>query len=119
MIVTEDPREFVWVAMKFRVISSVLAGMLCLCAATAFARKPPPPPSSSPPHPSSLEQAVKQVQHQTRGHILAADTIQHGQAKVYRVKVLTPEGHVRVMQLHSKPRSQAKPNKPDSDQGGH
>lgn len=104
--------------MKFRVIPSVLASTLWLCAATAFARKPPPP-SPSPPRPASLEQAVRQVQHQTRGHILAADTIQHGQAKVYRVKVLTPQGQVRVMQLHSKPRSQAKPDKPDSDRGGH
>jgi hypothetical protein len=113
----DDPHESVWVAMKFRVIPTVLAGTLCLCAATAFARKPPPPPS--PPRPASLEQAVKQVQHQTRGHILAADTIQHGQAKVYRVKVLTPQGQVRVMQLRSKPLSQNRPDKRDSDQGGH
>ncbi|MGH8115104.1 MAG: PepSY domain-containing protein [Rhodanobacteraceae bacterium] len=101
--------------MKFRVTPLVLAGTMWLCAATAFARKPPPPP----PRPASLEQAVRQVQHQTRGHILAADTIQRGQAKVYRVKVLTPQGQVRVMQLHSRPRSQTEPNKPDSDQGGH
>lgn len=100
--------------MKFRVIPSVLVGTLWLCAATAFARKSPPPP-----HPASLEQAVKQVQHQTHGHILAADTIQHGQAKVYRVKVLTPQGQIRVMQLRSKPQSQAGRDKPDSDQGGH
>lgn len=106
--------------MKFRVIPTLLAGALCLCAATASARKPPPPaPSSSPTRPASLEQAVKQVQHQTRGHILAADTIQHGQSKVYRVKVLTPQGQVRVMQLRSKPRSQSRQDLSDSDQGGH
>lgn len=118
MIITEDLHEFVWMVMKHRVISSVLASTLWLCGATAFARQPPPPPPSSSPRPASLEQAVKQVQHRTRGHILAADTIQHGQATVYRVKVLTPQGQVRVMQLHSKPRSQTGPDKPDSDQGG-
>ncbi|MGH8214899.1 MAG: PepSY domain-containing protein [Rhodanobacteraceae bacterium] len=106
--------------MKFRVLPRVLAGALCLCAAVALARKPPPAaPPSSPPRPASLEQAVKQVQHQTSGHILAADTIQHGQGKVYRVKVLTPQGQVRVMQLRSKPRSQSRQDRPDSDQGGH
>ncbi|HET9818689.1 MAG TPA: hypothetical protein VFP92_05940 [Rhodanobacteraceae bacterium] len=102
--------------MKFRVIATVLAGTLCLCAASAFARKGPTP--QQPPRPASLEQAVKQVQRQTHGHILAADTIQHGQAKVYRVKVLTPKGQVRVMQLHSKQRSRTGADKPDSDRGG-
>lgn len=49
----------------------------------------------------SLEQAVEQVQQQTRGRILAADTIPSGRNKLYRIKVLTPDGHVRVMQMHS------------------
>ena len=97
----------------------MLAGTLLLCATVAIARQPPPAPPSPPPRPASLEQAVKQVQHQTRGHILAADTIQHGQGKVYRVKVLTPQGQVRVMQLRSKPRSQSMQDLSDSDQGGH
>ena len=105
--------------MKLRAIQMVLAGAVWLCAATALARKPPPAPPSAPPRPASLEQAVKEVQHQTRGHILAADTIQHGQGKVYRVKVLTPQGQVRVMQLRSKPRSQSRQDLSDSDQGGH
>lgn len=109
------------VAMKVRAIRLVLAGAAWLCAASASAGKPPPPqpPSSAPPRPASLEQAVKQVQHRTGGHILAADTIQHGQAKVYRVKVLTPQGQVRVMQLRSKPGSQSRSDPSDSDQGGH
>jgi hypothetical protein len=105
--------------MKYRIFPTVLAGTLLLCATAAFARKPPPAPPSPPPRPASLEQAVKEVQHQTRGHILAADTIQHGQGKVYRVKVLTPQGQVRVMQLRSRPRSQSRQDLSDSDQGGH
>ena len=105
--------------MKVRAIRMVLAGAVWLCATTAFARKPPPKQTPPPPKPASLEQAVRQVQHRTGGHILAADTIQHGQAKVYRVKVLTPQGQVRVMQLRSKPRSPNGPDPSDSDQGGH
>lgn len=105
--------------MKVRAIRMVLAGAVWLCATTAFARKPPPQPPPTPPRPASLEQAVKQVQHRTGGHILAADTIQHGQAKVYRVKVLTPQGQVRVMQLRSQPRSQNRSDPSDSYQGGH
>jgi hypothetical protein len=66
-----------------------------------------------------LEQAVKQVQQQTRGHILAADTVSRGRTNVYRIKVLTPKGKVQVMQLHSNPQPQGRSNKTRSDQGGH
>jgi hypothetical protein len=103
--------------MKVRAIQMVLAGAVSLCATTAFARKPPPP--QPPPKPASLEQAVRQVQHRTGGHILAAEPIQHGQTKVYRIKVLTPQGQVRVMQLRSKPRSQDRQDPSDSERGGH
>jgi len=76
------------------------------------ARTAPPPPQQM-----SLEQAVKQVQHQTNGRILAADTIPRGQTKLYRIKVLTPQGHVRVMQLHSN--EPAKPQPRHDERGGH
>jgi hypothetical protein len=100
--------------MKHRVFPSWLGCALLCGAATAFAAKPPAPP---PGHPASLEQAVKQVQHETRGHILAADTVSRGNAKVYRIKVLTPQGQVRVVQMHSTARP--KPGKSDTDKGGH
>lgn len=61
-------------------------------------------PSAQKPAPHaqlSLEHAVDQVQKQTGGRILAADSIPSGRNKLYRIKVLTPDGHVRVMQLHS------------------
>lgn len=110
--------------MKVRNVALAL-GCALLCAVPAFARKPPPHPSApAPPRPATLEQAVKQVQHQTRGHILAADTVTRGKANVYRIKVLTPQGQVRVVQMHSNARTQADPGrsgsgKSDSDQGGH
>ncbi|ODU91688.1 MAG: hypothetical protein BGP23_11665 [Lysobacterales bacterium 66-474] len=105
--------------MKYRVFLSGLGCALLCGTAAAFAAKPPPAPPPAPPpgHPASLEQAVKQVQHETRGHILAADTVSRGKANVYRIKVLTPQGQVRVVQMHSNARP--KPGKSDTDKGGH
>jgi hypothetical protein len=110
--------------MKHRNLAIALACLLSAGLAQAFARKPPaqPPPTSS--HPATLEQAVKQVQRQTRGHILAADTVTRGKTNMYRIKVLTPQGQVRVVQMRSTARTQPDPGKPGSDksgsdQGGH
>lgn len=108
--------------MKLRVLPTLFACALTCCAALAYARKPPPPPPQMPPpqeHPASLEQAVKQVQHNTRGHILAADTVTRGKASVYRIKVLTPQGQVQVVQMHSNARAKPKPGKPETEKGGH
>lgn len=106
--------------MKSRVFSMLLAGILTACA-TGVSAAPPRSAAPAPPpqHPASLEQAVRQVQHQTRGHILAADTVSRGQTNVYRIKVLTPQGKVQVMQLHSNPPAQGHSSKSKSDQGGH
>ena len=106
--------------MKISILSMMLAGVLVVCAIDASAAPPrsaPPPPPAF--HPANLEQAVRQVQHQTRGHILAADTVSRGQTNVYRIKVLTPQGKVQVMQLHSNPQAQGHSSKSRSDQGGH
>lgn len=98
------------------------AAVCALCAATAFARPPahPTPPPSTPRHvrrPLSLEQAVKQVQHQTHGHILAADSVARGRNQVYRIKVLKPNGQVKVVQLHSNQHERRAG--PPPDHGGH
>lgn len=108
--------------MKMRSLSIWMMAALATCAASAVAAPPRSAQvaSTAPaPHPASLEQAVKQVQHQTHGHILAADTVSRGQTNVYRIKVLTPQGKVQVMQLHSNPPSHNRSNKSESDQGGH
>ena len=109
--------------MKFRTIPATFALVLAAVAAAAPPRSAPVRPRSAPmrpsAHPATLEQAVKQVQRQTRGHILAADTVSRGRTDVYRIKVLTPQGKVRVMQLHSNPQPPGRSNKSKSDQGGH
>jgi len=44
----------------------------------------------------SLNDAVRQVQRETGGRVLSADTQRQGGRTVHRIKVLTPSGHVRV-----------------------
>jgi hypothetical protein len=45
----------------------------------------------------TLEEAVAKVQHDTGGKVLSADTRKVGKTTEYRLKVLTPDGHVRVV----------------------
>lgn len=49
----------------------------------------------------SLDQAVKQVKKQTGGRILSAETTQRRSQKVHRIKVLLPNGSVRVMYINA------------------
>lgn len=85
--------------------SSLAAAALCAAllasAGVAGARGTQPVKQQSGREQMSLEGAVQQVQQQTDGRILAADSIPNGRNKLYRIKVLTPDGHVRVMQLRS------------------
>jgi len=52
----------------------------------------------------SLNQAVQQVQRETGGRVLSADTVNQGGRAVHRIKVLTPSGQVRVMTIDAQPR---------------
>jgi hypothetical protein len=49
----------------------------------------------------SLEQAISQVQQETGGKVLSAGTVRHGRGSEHRIKVLTPNGHVRVILISS------------------
>lgn len=46
---------------------------------------------------TSLNEAVQQVQRETGGRVLSADTVSQGGRSVHRIKVLLPSGHVRVV----------------------
>ena len=92
-------------AMPKRFVLAVLLAS-ALAAGVAWARGPTPHGGNQ----MSLAQAVQQVQRQTQGRILAADMIPRGDAKLYRIKVLTPDGRVRVMQLHSDAKPEPAPD---------
>ena len=48
----------------------------------------------------TLDQAVAQVRRETGGKVLAADSIRVGRREVsYRIKVITPAGVVKVIQI--------------------
>lgn len=48
---------------------------------------------------SDLQIAAAEVQRETRGKILSATKIESGRRAVFRIKVLTEEGQVRVIQI--------------------
>ncbi|MEP7186776.1 MAG: hypothetical protein ABI767_13155 [Rhodanobacter sp.] len=45
----------------------------------------------------TLDQAVLDVQRETGGKVLSAESRRVGRRQEYRIKVLTPDGHVKVM----------------------
>jgi hypothetical protein len=47
----------------------------------------------------SLQDAVERVQRESGGKILSAQTVKVGRTRLYRVKVLLPDGRVRVVQV--------------------
>jgi hypothetical protein len=49
----------------------------------------------------TMDQAVLKVQHETGGKVLSAEPHHIGRRTEYRIKVLTPQGHVRVMAIPS------------------
>ncbi len=49
----------------------------------------------------TLDQAVVQVQRDTGGKVLSAESRGIGRRMEYRIKVLTPDGHVKVMAISS------------------
>jgi uncharacterized membrane protein YkoI len=47
----------------------------------------------------SVQEAVAKAQQDTHGKVLSVQTLTMGKRKVYRIKVLTPDGQVRVVQI--------------------
>jgi hypothetical protein len=61
----------------------------------------------------SLQDAVIKVQQETGGKVLSAGTIERGRFTEYRVKVLTLDGHVRVVPIRTE--TAKIPNQTDRD----
>ena len=46
-----------------------------------------------------VQEAVAQAQQQTPGKVLSAQSLRLGKRKIYRIKILTPDGQVRIVQI--------------------
>lgn len=64
----------------------------CVLASTDDADRAPAP------RPSELRDSVRRVEQETGGRVLRVEPVRRGGQDTYRMKVLTPEGRVRVMQ---------------------
>ncbi|GIX32297.1 MAG: hypothetical protein KatS3mg125_0253 [Lysobacterales bacterium] len=53
---------------------------------------------SGPALGQSLDESVRRVERETGGRILSAETLRAGDREIHRIKVLTPDGRVRVIQ---------------------
>lgn len=51
----------------------------------------------------TVQQAVDKVQRETNAKVLSVQTLQVGKRKLYRIKLLTPGGQVRVVDVKAKP----------------
>jgi uncharacterized membrane protein YkoI len=47
----------------------------------------------------TLQDAIAKVERDTHGKVLSAETKRTGNRSVYRIKVLTPDGHVQVIEV--------------------
>jgi len=49
----------------------------------------------------SVQEAVAQAQRETDGKVLSVQTLNVGKRKVYRIKILTRDGQVRIVQVQA------------------
>jgi hypothetical protein len=92
----------------------------CSVALPAFAQESAPPPIEIRSQREDAGARIRQVE-RSGGRVLQAEPMQHGGREVYRFKVLTPEGRVRVLQgdpqgagtgMSSEPRRFERPREP-------
>jgi hypothetical protein len=66
---------------------------------------------SDGPH-SRLPESVRRVERETGGKVLQVRPIQRGDREIYRMKVLTPDGRVKIMQDDPKRPRDPRPREP-------
>ena len=105
-----------------RLLRTVLHPVLLLGTGAVWAQSAPPPshsPRQEPPaqrehgQGQGLPDSVRRVERQTGGEVLRAEPMQRDGREVYRLKVLTADGRVRVVQddpdrARERPRSEPK-----------
>ncbi|WP_037412585.1 PepSY domain-containing protein [Silanimonas lenta] len=72
------------------------AAVACL-AGEGFAQQRDPGPRPERRERSELPESVLRAERQTGGEVLRAESMQRDGREVYRLKVLTPDGRVRIM----------------------
>lgn len=73
----------------------LLLSAAALLALPALAQQPDPRAREAR---NDAAESVRRAERETGGDVLRAEPMQRGGREVYRIKVLTPEGRVRVMQ---------------------
>jgi hypothetical protein len=105
--------------MTFKFLLTPCVAMSVLAAGSAVAQQSAAPSTSAT---LTLDQAVVQVQQKVGGKVLSAEPRHVGRKVEYRVKVLTPEGHVRVIAVPSEvarpPAAAAQSTKKSTPNGG-
>lgn len=85
--------------MPVRILIATL--LLCLAPLPVTANAAAITPGLIASNGMSLDAAVRQVKQQTGGRILSAETITRDGKKMHRIKVLLPDGTVRVMMINA------------------
>jgi uncharacterized membrane protein YkoI len=75
--------------MRTGPIRILLCAILVAMAAQAHARE------------ISVQEAVAQAQREAEGKVLSVQTLNVGKHKVYRIKILTRDGQVRIVQVQA------------------
>jgi hypothetical protein len=86
-----------------RLARRLLHSILLIGTGSVWAQAPPPHAAQPPPpaqkgNRSTLPESVRRVERQTGGEVLRAEPMQRDGREVYRLKVLTADGRVRVVQ---------------------
>ena len=81
--------------LKWLLVPTILLG-----TGSVWAQNPPPKQAPEPVRAGkgSLPDSVRRVERQTGGEVLRAEPMQRDGREVYRMKVLTSDGRVRVVQ---------------------
>jgi hypothetical protein len=89
-IVIESPKVEMFAAFLRRHLLAMAAALaVSVCAPLSHAAE------------ISAQEAVDRVQQETGGKVLSVQTLRMGKRTIYRIKVLTPSGQVRVIEVQA------------------
>lgn len=94
--------------LRFGPVTRVLALPLVVLLSLALLAPAGAEERSEGPH-SRLPESVRRVERETGGKVLQVRPIQRGDREIYRMKVLTPDGRVKIMQDDPKRQREPRP----------